>query len=379
VKTEIEEQFDVGSTQFAAIRDRFASQVVRWVFSSAEIWSYEDRRWKGTDADILPDAKGALHACGFNAADQPVVLHHFDTDTVYEKTASGEYVSKHVPLTQTWAEEFVTHKDNILEVLRFVRGKLDSLARMRFEGHRLLEEQAVVQGFYQHTLIEYEGTKRKLQQSISREGRVFYEITYGPHGEQNYYRVRRDGTRFHLFQPLPKGITAKSLKETVRNRLLAIVPPLVAAAAITEPIYCVALVYDDEGNDALPPTVGIGVESERLCWKETHGKRAKEFAWNPAEFQHYEKPYTQLQDEALEEACDYLNGKWAEAAATTPAAKLLIEAAAELHRARWPASVRRTEDFVVFAVGVEGSGLIKSLKASLTAEKLAALKQAGWV
>ena len=65
------------------------------------------------------------------------------------------------------------------------------------------------------------------------------------------------------------------------------------------------MAYDDEGNDTLPPTIGIGLESERQRWKTEHGKRAKDVVWNPAEFHHYEKSHTQLSDDALDEACDY--------------------------------------------------------------------------
>jgi hypothetical protein len=241
----------------------------------------------------------------------------------------------------------------------------------------LIEDESVILGVYQHTLRHYEGTKTKLHQSLNNKGEIFFEITFGPHGEQSYFRVRRDGTRFQLYQPLPKGLTVKSLKETVRSRLVVLIPELVAAANIREPICCVALAYDEEGNDALPPAIGIGLDSERQHWTAEHGKKAKELVWNPAEFQHYEKPHTQISDEVLDEACDYLNSKWAEGDSAAPAAKLLIETAAELSRLDWPAAIQRTEDFVVYAVGLEGSGLRKSLKASLNQEKLALLKAKG--
>jgi hypothetical protein len=261
--------------------------------------------------------------------------------------------------------------------LRFVRGELERVSRLRFQGRLLVEDESVVQGFYQHTLIHHQGSKKKLQQSFNNKGQVFFEIDFGPHGEQSYFRVRRDGSRFQLYQPLPKGITVRSLKETVQKRLVTLIPELVSAAKIREPIYCVALAYDDEGNDALPPAIGIGLESERQRWKIEHGKKAKDFVWNPAEFHHFEKSHTQLSDDTLEEACDYLNSKWAEGDSASPAAKLLIETAAALNQTEWPSSVQRTHDFVVYAIGLEGSGLRKSLKASLTPERLAILKADG--
>jgi len=203
---------------------------------------------------------------------------------------------------------------------------------------------------------------------------VFYEIAFGPRDEQTFYKVRRDGTRFQLYQPFPKGVTLKSVKETIRNRLLALVPEVVAAAKTAGPIYCVALAYDGEGNDALPPLIGIGLESERQRWQAEQGKIAWQWIWNPAEFLHYEKPHTQIEDEALEEACDRMNSKLAESASMAPAIKLLVEAATELNNATWPAEVQRTPDFIVYAVDFELGSLRKNLKASLSPKQLAELK-----
>ena len=371
VKTQIEQTFELEARKLPGIRDRFTAQVVRWIYSQMEIWSWSDRRRRGTDDAILPSPDGAFYACGYDADDQPIVLHHFDYETVYEPP------TRRLPLKTIWCEEFIAHHEDRLEVLRFVRGELERASRLRFQGRLLIEDESVVQGVYQHTRIHYEGSKKKLQQSLNDKGRTFLEIDFGPHGEQSFFRVRRDGSRFQLGQPLPKGLTVKSLKETVRKRLVALIPELLSAAAIPEPIYCVALAYDDEGNDALPPTIGIGLESERQRWKVEHGKNAKDFVWNPAEFFHYEKSHTQFSDEALEEACDYLNGKWAEAGSVAPAAKLLMETAVTLNQTNWPSSVQRTHDFVVYAVGFEGSGLQKSLKAGLTSEQLAMLKSEG--
>ncbi len=368
MKTEIEQRFEAEAGNLDGIRERFRARVVRWAYANAEIWCWETRRQLAADDDLLTDPKNAIYGCGYDALNRPIVLLHFAGETVYEP---GPRI---VRLESVCSEEFVEHQEDALEVLRIVWDKLDRLSRLRFRGKLLVEDKSVVRGFYQHTLTFYEGSKTKRDQSINNQGRVFLETDYGPHGEQTYFRVRPDGSRFQLYQPLPKGITVKSLKETVRRRLLELIPELVATAAIAEPIYCVALAYDGEGDDALPPIIGIGTESERQHWLAEHGKRAKEFMWNPAEFQHYEKSHTQLDDDVLEEACDYLNSKWAEGGSAVPAANLLVETAAALSQKEWPPSVQRTPDFVVFAVSFEGGGLSKSLKASLGPEKFALLK-----
>jgi hypothetical protein len=160
-----------------------------------------------------------------------------------------------------------------------------------------------------------------------------------------------------------------NLKATIRERLELLVPQVVANARINEPIYCVALGYDGEGNDVLPPLIAIGIESERQKWLGEHSSDAKHMIWNPADFFHFEKPHTQLEDEVLEEACDLLNTYLAERDSLSPAVKLLIEVAAQLNRATWPSTVKRTPDFVVYAVDFEGGSLKKNLRSCLTADQ----------
>jgi len=368
MKTELEKRFELEGACLPEVRNRFNARVVRWVYSLAEIWSWEDRRKKGTDDNLLPGPDGAFYACGYDDADKPIVLYDFGYETVYKP------VQKRIPLKEKWVEEFITHSAETLEVIRFIHAKLERVSQLTFQNNRVTEVKSVNQGVYQHALIHYQGSRRKLEQSLNSKGEVFFEIEFDPNGQQSYYRIRRDGTRVQLYQPLPKGITVKSIKDTVHQRLLALIPELVAAASIREPICCVALAYDDEGNDSLPPVIGIGLKSERQQWVVEHGKRAKDFVWNPAQFSNYEKAHTQLNDDALEEACDYLNGKWAESGAAAPAARLLMEVAAALNKIDWPPSIQRTDDFVVYAVGLEGRGLRKSLKAGLSPEKFVALK-----
>ena len=356
----------------SVLRERFMATIGKWKCSTRGIWAHKDKRQYGFDWDTRSDSKGAHRRCGYDQTGLPVLLQH-----LHGADAPDQEVPRGNSTSDIWAEEFLTHHRDSVDVSRFVRGELERVSRLTFRDGLLIEEYEVVRGVYRHTRWEYQAGRVVLQQSISDKGRAFFEITYGPHGEQTYFRVRRDGTRFQLYQPRPKGLTVKSLKETVRSRIVALVPELVSAAHISEPIYCVALAYDNEGNDALPPAIGIGLESERQCWKAEHGKKAKDFIWNPAEFQHYEKPHTQISDEVLEEACDNLNSKWTEGNPAAPAGRLLIEIAAELTQLDWPDSVQRTADFVVYAVGLEGSGLRKSLKASLSQEKLALLKAEG--
>jgi hypothetical protein len=371
MQAELQKRFGTEAKMLSVFRERAKAEAKRWVYSTEEIWSYEDLRARGSESSLLPGPEGALFACGYDAAERAIVLQQFEEVEPETDTEAS------APTKEICVEEFIAWSGDTLDVTRFVRGELHMVCRSKFQDRLLVEDERVRHGVYQHERIQYQGRRMRLEQFLSHDGRVVSEIAYGPHGEQTFYKVRRDGTRFELYQPLPKGMTVKSLKESVRSRLLALVPELVARARIAEPLYCVALAYDAEGGDALPPLIGIGLESERQRWKAQHGKKAWQWLWNPAEFQHYEKEHTQLEDDALEEACDYLNGKMAENGSAAPAIKLLLEVAGELNRSTWPKSIRHTADFTVYAVDLELAHLRKNLKQILSVEKLNQLKKEG--
>jgi hypothetical protein len=374
MRTEIEQRFESESKVVPVLRESFMARVVRWTFSTRGIWDYEDRRQYGFEWDPLSDPEQAYRRCGYDETDRPIVLQHLVWSDTQHHGVRESFTTQNV-----WAEELISHHGDTLDVTRLVRGQLERVSRMTFCGRLLVEEEEFAFGNYSHTRWQYQDGRKVLQQSISDKGQVIFEIAFSPHGEETYSRVRRDGTRFQLGQPLPKGVTIKSLKETIRSRLLALIPEVVVSAKIQEPVYCVALAYDGEGNDVLPPIIGIGLESERLKWLAEDRKGAWRLIWNPAEFHHYEKSHTQLEDDDLEEACDYLNSKIAEQDSAAQAIKLLVQVAAALNNASWSTDVQRTPDFVVYAVDFELKSLRKNFKTCLPHERFAAFKAKEWI
>lgn len=372
------ELFEREAEALTAFREEHLRKAVRWVYSTEELWSCWDLREKAPQDRALPGPEGALYAYGFDESGQRIVVREFKWNSVWAREnergpgSAPELVK--VPTKDVLREYLISYDEDWVNVSVIQDGSLRSVDRLRFQDRLVMESESFGNGLYGRQLFEYEGRRKKRQQCFSHTGRLDTEIQYGPHGEQTFFRVRRDGTLFELGQPLPKGITPKQLKATIRERLLLLIPQVVAATKIEEPIYCVALAYDGEGNDVLPPSMGIGVEPERSKWLRDHGSKARDWLWNPAEFFHYEKPHTRLEDQALEEACDLFNTHVAERGSLAPATKLLVEVAAELNKVRWPASVPRTEDFVVYAVDLELGSLRKNMRACLGPERLSDLK-----
>ena len=374
MRTDLQQRFEREAALLPVFREQATARSARWVYSTEEIWSWRDLRARGSDSSLLPGPDGAMHACGHDAAGRPIVLQQFRAFNVLSTLEAGEPVRQRVPTTDLLIEDFVAYEGEELAVTRFVSGKLTAVLRLRFQGRLLLELESLDRGIYSLNQFHYEGGRKVLQQTWSAAGVLEYEIVYGADGVQDHYRVRRDGARCQLFKSWPRGLTQKQVLETIRTRLIELVPPLVAQAAVTGPIYCVALAYDGEGNDPLPPSIGLGLESEREAWLRTHGREAGAYIWNPAEFQHFSTPQLELEDPVLEEACDRMNTRLVERDSTAPVARLLVEVSIALNRIAWPQQVRRTPDFLVYAVDYELAALRRNLKAVLPADRLAALK-----
>ena len=205
-----------------------------------------------------------------------------------------------------------------------------------------------------------------------------YEFTYDENENlTGRWRIKPNGERVSMEKkPLHKGANLKTLTVQIRERLPKLVQQTVAAAKVMEPVYCLALAYDGEGNGVMPPCLGIGLESERQAWLEDCGEEASSFIWNPAEFKHYEKEHTQFDDEDFHQRCEWYNDLMAEKDSEAPAIKILNEVAAELAGMDWSQHLKTTPDFVVYAVDFELGDLNKNLKKSVAPALLSKLKAA---
>jgi hypothetical protein len=147
-----------------------------------------------------------------------------------------------------------------------------------------------------------------------------------------------------VFRAKPKGMRIGALLGTIEARLAEQIPALVGRLAIPGPAFCVALVYELEDGDVLPPRLAIGEAAAR----EAH--RSPESLWNPAEWRLIDVPeLAYAPDPALEEACALANQLLSEAGDIEPARKCLAKLAAAIDPASLGA-LPRSEDFVVLAL-----------------------------
>lgn len=366
-------QFKAEAKLQSRLSEKFGSLVKRWIFSRQEIWDPLTNR-SHSKSSILSGSEGASFAYGYDEQGRPIIVHHFKTEIAgYDKSKRKliERVTKEVLV-----EEFIRYENEKTYLYsRYLDKSLIFLRRLTFEGENVVEEESVQHGYYSRVQNSYDGRRVFLVRTVDDHGRVLEESVYPRGKPARHCRVRRDGTRFELYQPLPKGVTVKVLLEKVRASLVKLVPETVRTAGIREPIYCVALAYDGEGNGALPPILGVGLQSERQSWLGEHGKNATDYICNPAEWENYETSALEINDDDFVEACDLATTALATRASEAPAVKMLIQACAELNRIDWPSEIHRTEDFLVYPVDFELGSLKKNLKASVPPERFRTLNE----
>jgi hypothetical protein len=380
VKAKLEARFNAEKESYETLKQAAERAVVKWRYSREMLWSYHPEQQDILTTNELPDSKGAERAYGYDKTDRVVCVRGYTIDRKYD------HVDGKLRTTETQRvsnEEFIRHTGDIMEITSYYQTcppererRLHWIYEARTKDGRVIALAELGNNGFNHVEYFWEGNRLKGDRNLDENGKVTLESEIEPDGTVKLYQLRKDGSRYLLGQPLPKGVTVKSLAETVRKRLLKVIPGMVKGLKLKEPAYCVALAYDGEGNDVLGPSVGIGLESERKKWLAERGKDAWQLIWNPAEFQHYEKPHTQLEDEELEQASDWLNEALANRESAAPAVKLLVEVAADLEKLDWSKILKITPDFCVYAVDFELGDLKKNLKKILPARKLAALKAA---
>jgi hypothetical protein len=369
MKREFLDRFKAEEKLQSHIREEIARHVQKWVFSDWQLWDPLTNRGDNS-VSTLPDGEGAHYAYGYDQKGRPIIVRHFKTEIDPEKTKVSRGLVHRVT-KEVLVEEFIRYeRDNVYLYSRYLNGSLIYICRLTFEEGKLMENESVHHGYYSRGQNIYDGRRLSIYRTVDDSGRVLEESVHERGQPARHYRVRRDGTRFELYQPLPKGVTVKSLLATVKERLIKLIPETMAKAGVAEPIYAIALAYDGEGNGVLPPILGVGLESERERWIAEHGNDADEYIWNPAEWENYQMSNLEINDDKFVEACDLVTTALAERTSEAPAIKMLVEVCSELNRTAWPSDIKRTDDFVIYPVDFELSRLKRNLKASTTAEQL---------
>ena len=350
----IEKRFKQEANAYNAIRDLVTPKVVRWEYFLAPAWHWRPD-WELSHQPATK--KNARYGYGYDRSNKVIViLSHMN---------AGSSV-----------EEFLRYSKDRIESSEFFKGALREVETGFLKNGQVVRiEQAGRNGSCIET-VEWDGDRATRMQTQYSDEKFAREFVYDEESKsfEVKFRVKPDGTRVPIDQPLPKGVTMKSLAAQIRKHLVKGVGEVVARSKIKEPIYCVVLVYSGEGNPVFPPTIAIGLESQRQKWLKKNGEEAKEMIWNPEEFTHRGK---EIDDEDYEQACEWYSDAMEERTSDAAAVKLINEIAADVGKLNWKRLAKMTDDFVVFAVDLEGADLQKNMKKSVPATVLKKLKAKG--
>jgi hypothetical protein len=201
--------------------------------------------------------------------------------------------------------------------------------------------------------------------------RRIYDVAYAANG---------DVTIAHRFADDPTPAVAPLAKQEIdafakalEDRLTTALMRAVQQVKVRGPVYCLILAYDCD----LPPLPALGTDEQRKRWRKEHGEDAKDYVWNPAEFEHYETDALQLDDDGLLADCQRLATAWRSSDAKVR--KFVNGLARRLAEGPWPAKLKRTDDFVIVATDLEGADLPRNMREVIPPGRLKTLRDNGWL
>lgn len=186
-----------------------------------------------------------------------------------------------------------------------------------------------------------------------------------------------------IYQRPKKGQTLRWLRETIQARLLEHIPALAQDLLDSqERLYCLALNYNLDEEDPLPPTLSLGTYHARTSIFQEHGEEAADYLWDPDVFTQHGPPTVILADEvdddALTDACFLLNQQMAFVDDLEMARELLNDVARELTGFNWKEQgVAVTPDFAAYALDFEWEDFEDNFAYSVPLALLESLQEEG--
>lgn len=358
---------------FSRLRKQFESKVTRWVYWDWPKWYWEPDRYLLLGAKSKPVQKEkARFGLGHDQAGNIVVIHRFSLQGKLEamdfmRYSKGKIIGSHYIAGAICKDGRVV--DNDFQA----GGVLAEVFEALVQGGHIVRLECLMETWWQWKSFSWVDNRVATVLEGLRGRKPHRRKTYDKSGE---VIEDLDMTRPPKIKPLPKGVTLKSLAKQILQHLVADVVARVTKAKVKEPVYCLVLNYDCEGNPKLPPELGIGLESERQARLKQGGKDAKLDIWDAETFSLFANKKTMLDAKELMAACDLFNREMERQGSDEPARQLILDATRALAKLNWSGKLNTTDDFIVYAVDTDGVDLRKNLKASVSPKLLAKLRAA---
>jgi hypothetical protein len=367
---------------FERLKKQAESRVVRWRYWETPGWYWDPEylvKYRIGKPERAPKAT-ANYAYGYDDNDRVVVIQSSDLGDPGKIGGMDflRYAGDKIAISHFIRGAIRNEKGIVIAIDFKYGGVLSDVFEATVSGNQIVRVEHWTGGDYppwDWKTIAWESDRVSVVMHGMRGRKAHSQITYGEKGK---VLEELDLTKPPKRKPLPRGVTMQSLAKEIRERLARTVVATVTKAKVKEPVYCLALNYDCEGNPLLLPELGIGLESERRALLKAGGRDAKLGIWEPEQFSLFAKERTALQfrDKQLDRACELFNRELDYKGSDEPARKLILQVAADLAKVDWAGKLNTTADFIVYAVDTYGNDLRKNLKLSVPPKQLAKLKEA---
>ncbi|MBL8743666.1 MAG: hypothetical protein JNK04_21300 [Myxococcales bacterium] len=152
----------------------------------------------------------------------------------------------------------------------------------------------------------------------------------------------------------------------------------VRAFAVDSPAYALLLVEND-GYDAIPPELAIGLARERGAWLAGGTSDLRERSWSPEDLSWFDKPGSHLDEEEVQSSVRAFQDSLRASNRPEEAHRLNVRLAKRLNDESARLELPKTDDFVVVVVGLDSGIRRAELETYVPASKLAALRTTGWL
>jgi hypothetical protein len=283
-------------------------------------------------------------------------------------------------------ETFYTYSKQAIEWIRYdytSDRKVLAVRRARLSGDRIDSIQACGQyGASTERYIYDNGNVVRIERDVhdfshpipdQQRWSDFYVITWDALGRVATIGQSAPGTSrvSTVFKRPAKGETLADILAVLEHRLVAHIRAAAVALRLKQPAYALVLAYDGEGNDMLPPSIGVGLARERDKWLSSVPDEGAWLLWNPAEFKHYARGPLQLEDKQLLSLCTKANQQIAMKDKWKAGRDLLDRVSARLRALPWNSLMPVTDDFVVYAVDYELGVLRRTLRTAAGKQQFA--------
>jgi hypothetical protein len=201
------------------------------------------------------------------------------------------------------------------------------------------------------------------------------QVAWSPDGSPRITIRSEDSGR--VVESFPAPASAPVPEDSLEALLFEAIVARVASFAAEGTAYALLLV-ENEGTDAVPPELAVGLASEREAWVEG-GVDLPERLWSPEDLSRFGGPRSSLDDAPVREASESYRRALRATGRPEAAHALNVRLAKRLNDARAQLGVPQTDDFVVVVVSLDGGPRVAELDRYLSAEQLARLRERGWI